>query len=71
MKRLLSLTILILIISCAKEEGNPIINPPGQVYRTQYNSMQLVGDFQGWNLNDFENTKMALVADYQWEKIVY
>ena len=71
MKRFLPLAILIFIISCAKEEGNPLINPPGQAYRTQYNSMQVVGDFQGWNLNDFENTKMTLVADYQWEKIVY
>ncbi len=71
MKKYLILAIFALLISCAKEEGNPLINPPGQEFRTQYNSIQLVGDFQGWNLNDFENTKMTLVADYQWEKVVY
>ena len=60
-----------LILSCAKEEGNPIVTPPGQSYRTQYASMQLVGDFQGWNLNDFEHTKMTLVSDWQWERTVY
>lgn len=71
MKRLFPLIILVAIMACAKEEGNPLINPPGQAHRTQYNSMQIVGDFQGWNLNDFDNTRMDLVDDYKWERLVY
>jgi len=70
MKKLIPIFVVIFLMACAKEEGTPIVNPPGQSYRTQYNSMQVVGDFQGWNLNDFENTKMTLVADYKWEKLV-
>ncbi|HOK22500.1 MAG TPA: hypothetical protein PKU94_04425 [Candidatus Hydrothermia bacterium] len=71
MKKLFPLVIFVSLMACAKEEGDPLINPPGQTHRTQYNSIQIVGDFQGWNLNDFENTKMDLVQDYKWERLTY
>lgn len=70
MKKLIPVFILLTFLACAKEEGEPLVPPPGQAYRTQYNSMQIVGDFQGWNLNDYENTKMTLVADYKWERLI-
>lgn len=70
MKKFIPVAIFLFLIACAKEEGEPTVNPPGQIYRTQYNSMQVVGDFQGWNLNDFDNTKMNLVGDYKWERLV-
>jgi len=74
MKKLFFL-LSIMLFSCSlrdllgpRKEQNPHLPPPGYSYLTNYNSMQLVGDFQGWNLLDFEGTKMQLVDDWVWEK---
>ncbi len=70
-KATISLLTFIIISSCASKEGNVIVNPPGEEFKTQYRSMQLVGDFNGWALEDLSSTEMNLVADWTWEKIQY
>lgn len=60
-----------LLNSCAKEPGKILISPPGFKFKTQYRTMQLVGDFNGWALEDLTSTKMELVADWTWQKIQY
>jgi len=60
---------LLLAVACGKEKPNiPRITPPGSRYLSRYQTMQLVGNFQGWNLDD-ANSYMELVDDYVWEKI--
>ncbi len=63
--------LFILNYGCANSEGNPVVNPPGEEFKTQYKTMQLVGDFNGWALEDLNSTKMDLVADWTWEKLQY
>lgn len=62
---------ILIITSCAKEEGSIIINPPGTEFKTQYRTMQLVGDFNGWALEDLASTKMELISDWSWQRIQY
>lgn len=59
------LIILLVFLSCKKKE-NPYFKLPGNYYLSNYSTMQLAGDFQGWNLND-PNSFMELVSDYRWE----
>ncbi len=61
------LIILLIFLSCKKKE-NPYFKLPGNYYLSNYSTMQLAGDFQGWNLND-PNSFMELVSDYRWEII--
>ncbi len=72
-KRLIFLTGIsfMLLNGCANNEGTPIVTPPGEEFKTQYKTMQLVGDFNGWALEDLNSTKMDLVADWTWEKLQY
>ncbi len=66
--RLFLPAIIIFFSSCSKENPNAFrLNPPGSTYITEYQSMQLVGSFQNWQLED-TNSYMSLVDDYQWEK---
>ena len=66
MKKFL-LIILLIFLYCRKKE-NPYFKLPGNYYLSNYSTMQLAGDFQGWNLND-PNSFMELVSDYRWEII--
>ncbi len=65
------------ILGCSKllqtpgQEGSQVASPPGQVFLTQYNTMQLLGDFNGWAIGDLEGTRMTLVDDWTWVKTVY
>ncbi len=65
------LLLIFIIVSCAKEEGNVIVNPPGEEFKTQYRTMQVVGDFNGWAIEDLSSTQMNLVEDWTWQKIQY
>lgn len=77
MKKILLITIIIFITGCSlkkifgpAEEKGPYREPPGSEYLSNYKTMQLVGSFQGWNLDDPE-TFMELVDDWTWEKTRY
>ncbi len=71
-EKLFFIGIIVLVIGgCASKEGTPLITPPGEEFKTQYKTMQLVGDFNGWALEDLNSTRMELVADWTWEKIQY
>ncbi len=72
-KYLGAITLIVFLVfnSCAKEPGKILINPPGEAFKTQYRTMQLVGDFNGWALEDLASTKMELVSDWTWQKIQY
>jgi hypothetical protein len=59
--------ILTLFGTCKKKK-DPYFKLPGNYYLSVYSTMQLAGDFQGWNLSD-EKSYMNLVADYRWEII--
>lgn len=63
--------LLMLYTGCADKEGIPVVTPPGEEFKTRYKTMQLVGDFNGWALEDLNSTKMNLVADWTWEKLQY
>ncbi len=52
-------------------EASRVSSPPGQVYLTRYQTMQLLGDFNGWAIDDLEHTRMTLVADWTWVKTVH
>lgn len=59
------------IIKPPSKEGKIGTEPPGQVFLTQFNTMQLLGDFNGWAIGDLEGTRMTLVDDWTWTKTVY
>lgn len=61
------LIFLIVFISCKKKK-EPYFELPGDYFLSNYSTMQLVGDFQKWNLND-KSSFMKLVSDYRWEII--
>ncbi len=67
----LFISMALIFLSCAKKEPGPSLIPSGQEYKTSYNSMQLVGDFNLWNLDDIEGTGMQLVSDWTWQKLQY
>lgn len=61
---------LYFFFSCQESTEVPILQPTGtkgaQYFASDYSSIQFLGNFNGWNIDDFENTKMALVNDYEW-----
>ncbi len=62
-------------VGCARllspgSEATRVSEPPGQVFLTRYQTMQLVGDFNGWALEDLEHTRMDLVADWTWTRTI-
>lgn len=58
----------VFFLSCGKEHPSGYrIKPPGARYLSSYQTMQLAGNFQNWNLDDPESY-MELVDDYIWEK---
>lgn len=59
------LIFLIFFVSC-KKKREPYFELPGNYYISNYSTMQLAGDFQGWNLSD-RSSFMELVDDYRWE----
>ncbi len=61
------LIFLLLFISCKKNK-TPYFELPGNYYLSKYNTVQLVGDFQNWNLED-KSSFMKLVSDYRWEVV--
>lgn len=80
MKKLTTLIITFVVLyiwGCSKiikppsREGKIGTEPPGQVFLTQFNTMQLLGDFNGWAIGDLEGTRMTLIDDWTWVKTVY
>ncbi|MEN3045730.1 MAG: hypothetical protein ABDH49_01895 [Candidatus Hydrothermales bacterium] len=63
MKKFLLLFLLIFLY-CKKRETT-YFKLPGNFYLSNYSTMQLAGDFQGWNLSD-ANSYMELVDDFKW-----
>lgn len=62
----------LIVLACTpKGEERLLLNPPGTRFLTNFHTMQLVGDFNGWNLNDLEGTRMELVDDWTWSKVEY
>ena len=59
------LIFLVIFVSCKKKK-EPYFKLPGNYYISNYSTMQLAGDFQGWNLSD-KNSFMELASDYRWE----
>ncbi len=69
-------SLALFLSGCAKllspqGSASRVSEPPGQVYLTRYQTMQLLGDFNGWAIEDLEHTRMTLVADWTWTKTVH
>ncbi|MEN3044147.1 MAG: hypothetical protein ABDH37_02875 [Candidatus Hydrothermales bacterium] len=64
MKRLF-LIFPFIFLYCKKREA-AYFKLPGNFYLSNYSTMQLAGNFQGWNLSDV-NSYMELVDDFKWE----
>ncbi len=69
MKKEIILSLIVLaFFACAKNHPTGYrLKPPGERYISSYQTMQLVGNFQNWNLDD-PNSYMELMSDYIWEK---
>ncbi len=75
-RRILLVALALALAGCAKllspgSSARRVSTPPGQVYLTRFQTMQLLGDFNGWAIDDLEHTKMTLVADWTWVKTVH
>lgn len=59
------------IVKVPLKEGKIGTEPPGQVFLTEFNTMQLLGDFNGWAIGDLGGTRMTLIDDWTWTKTIY
>ncbi len=60
----------VLLVTACKEVKGPDFNAPGSVFLSNWDRLQMVGDFQDtpWDLNTAPD--MHLVGDWQWELVL-